>query len=71
MPVFRNIFGCSSRDSNESLMEIKSEIDRLKTKVNVMESGIVRDIKHLEEKYNDILRILQEIKIDIRLLSSK
>jgi hypothetical protein len=63
MPIFRNIFGCSSQDTNinnQQVIDIKSAVDKIENRVLLVERDMV------DKKF-----ILQKIEIKMTLMDSK
>ncbi len=64
MPVFRNIFACSSQDTtDQEKEELKREIDRLSTRMELIERDFAMTVRQIEQKIDTKLSIL-ESKID-------
>ena len=64
MPIFKNIFGCSSKDNNYN-EEMKHNIQRIDGDVDTLRERVNR----LEIKYDSVKDILNVIKMDIKLIN--
>ncbi len=62
MPIFRNVFACSSQDTEEK-EELKREIDRLQTRMELIERDFANSVRSLNDRIDMKLSIL-EGKID-------
>ena len=68
MPIFKNIFGCQSKDHVE---KYKNDIIALSSRMDLMELSINVRMVRMEDRYEDIIRMLQEMGLDIRFIKSK
>lgn len=62
MPIFRNIFGCSNRESEKNeyireklevktdIIDIKRQMFHMESKINLLEKQLYNDIRRLEDK---------------------